>query len=395
MTKHSPAQSGPGRGGSGVSVAGAAETPYTRHAPAGTTTAGLLARAVLTAVRGAGFGLRDVDGLGVASFTLGHDHAIDLGWRMGLRLGWLMQDTNGGASAGGLLQHAVRAIQAGDASVIVLVAGDHMDKAAHETLVRSYNSATADHLTPLPMSGPNALFAMLTSRQMDQLGLTREDYGRLVVAQRRWAERNPGAVYRDPLTLEDYLAAPPVADPLHRYDCVPPVSGANAVVVAADDRWGNTPRARVLSVTASYNSDDQLGSGLHTGLVHCAPQAWDRAGVGPADLDVVSCYDDYPAVVLAQLRDLGVIPAGADVPGFLRELAQDRTVPVNTSGGQLSAGQAGAGGGMHGLVEVVRQLTGEAGQRQVRARLGAVSGYGMVLYRHGACANVTVLEAAA
>ncbi|MEU0463840.1 thiolase family protein [Amycolatopsis sp. NPDC006131] len=395
MTNHNPARSGGPGGGTGVSVAGPAETPYTRHAPAGTTTARLLADAVLAATRAAGIELRHVDGLGVASFTLGHDHAIDLAWRMGLRLGWLMQDTNGGASAGGLLQHAVRAIQAGDASVIVLVAGDHMDRAAHESLVRSYNSATAEHLTPLPMTGPNALFAMLTSRQMEQLGLTREDYGRLVVTQRRWARRNPGAVYREPMTMADYLAAPAVADPLHRYDCVPPVSGANAVVVAADDRWGDTPRARVLAVTTSYNSDDQVGSGLSTGLVHCAPRAWECAGAGPEDLDVVSCYDDYPAVVLAQLRDLGVIDGDAAVPAFLRELAEDRTVPVNTSGGQLSAGQAGAGGGMHGLVEVVRQLTGEAEGRQVRARLGVVSGYGMVLYRHGACANMAVLGAAA
>jgi acetyl-CoA acetyltransferase len=117
---------------------------------------------------------------------------------------------------------------------------------------------------------------------------------------------------------------------------------------------------------------------------------WEDAGAGPHDADVVSVYDDYPAMALVQLADLGFAP---DPQRFLRE--QLGQVALNTSGGQLSAGQAGAAGGMHGLVEVVRQLLGQAGERQVAgARLGVVSGYGMVLYRYGACANAVVLERA-
>ena len=222
---------------------------------------------------------------------------------------------------------------------------------------------------------------------MDQRGLTREDYGRLVVAQRRWASMNPGAVYRSPLTIEEYLEAPVVAEPLHRLDCVPVVSGADALVVSAAGRG-----VKVRALRASYNYDGQRGDGLRTGLAEIAEDLWRDAGVGPEDVDVVSVYDDYPAMAVTQLVDLGFVPDG-DIPGFLRRRVEEERFPLNTSGGQLSAGQAGCAGGMIGLVEAVTQLRGHAGERQVdNARLAVVSGYGMVLYRYGGCANAVVLE---
>lgn len=376
-----------------VSIIGTGQSPYTRHPQPGTETSQVIARAVRNALREAGLTPGDVDGFAVSSFTLNPDHAIDLAWRMGLRLTWLMQDTNGGASAGGMLQHAVRAIEAGDAKVIVLAAGDLMDGPAFSQLVANYNRATQDHLAPLPMKGPNALFAMLTTRQMEALGLTREDYGHIAIAQREWAADNPGAVYRKALTMDEYLSAPAVATPLGRYDCVPPVTGADAVVLVADPGNG-TPRAKVLTVRASYNTDQQAGDGLATGLRTCASAGWEEAGIGPGDVGLVCVYDDYPAMVVAQLADLGVLPAQDDPANFIKRRIATRELPVNTSGGQLSAGQAGAAGGMHGLVEAARQLMGTAAERQISARHAVVSGYGMVLYRYGACATMSVLEAA-
>ena len=376
-----------------VSIIGTGQSPYTRHPQPGTETSQVIARAVRSALREAGLTPGEVDGFAVSSFTINPDHAIDLAWRMGLRLSWLMQDTNGGASAGGMLQHAVRAIEAGDAKVIVLAAGDLMDGPAFSQLVAKYNRATQDHLAPLPMKGPNALFAMLTTRQMEALGLTREDYGHIVIAQREWAADNPGAVYRKALTMDEYLSAPAVATPLGRYDCVPPVTGADAVVLVADPGNG-TPRAKVLSVRASYNTDQQAGDGLETGLRACAQPGWEEAGIGPADVGLACVYDDYPSMVVAQLADLGILPADDHPADFIKRRIATRELPVNTSGGQLSAGQAGAAGGMHGLVEAARQLMGTAGVRQISARHAVVSGYGMVLYRYGACATMSVLEAA-
>jgi acetyl-CoA acetyltransferase len=363
-------------------IVAAAESPYMRHPSEDVTTETLLVDAFTRVLAAAGLERDDVDGLGVASFTLTPDRAIDLAWKLGVRPRWLMDDGNGGAAGIQLLQHAVRAVEAGDARTIVLLAGDRLDRSSFRRLVEHYNRATEQWLAPIPIGGPNALFALLTQRHMQKHGLRRADYGRLVVAQRRNAARNPGAVYREPLTLDDYLAAPVVAEPLHRYDCVPVVSGADALVVrAAED--GVALRA----LQALHNVDGQQGDGLRTGLADVSDALWRDAGAGPAEMDVISVYDDYPAMVLVQLADIGL----ADDPErFLHE--QVGHVALNTSGGQLSAGQAGTAGGMHGLVEVVTQLLGRAGERQVEgARLGVATGYGMVLYRYGACANAVVL----
>ncbi|MHB8618070.1 MAG: thiolase family protein [Chloroflexota bacterium] len=376
---------------SGVAIVGAGESPYHRHPAPDTTTRGLLADAARRALDNAGLRLQDVDGLAVSSFSLAPDHAIDLAWRLGLKPRWLMEDTNGGASAVNMLQHAARAVQAGDAELVLVLSGDVFSPAGFASMVDNYNSATRDHLAPLPHGGPNGLFALLTQRHMAAHGLSREDYGRLVVAQRAWASGNPGAVYRDPLTLADYLAAPMVADPLCRLDCVPVVAGADAVLVAQPDRAGKGKAVKVTSVAGCYNPDQQRGDGLRTGLAEIAPSLWEAAEVGPADIGVASVYDDFPVMVLVQLADLGFV-AGGDVGRFIRENVACRRLPLNTSGGQLSAGQAGAAGGLHGLVEVVRQLRGEAEGRQVQARFGLVTGYGMVLYQYGACANAVVLE---
>ncbi len=376
---------------SGVLLCGGVETPYRRQAPLGTT-GDLLAQAFGAALAQSGFTAREVDGLGVASFTLAPDHAIDLAWRLGLAPRWCMDDCHGGASAINLLQHAVRAIQCGDANVIVLVSGDRFEPADFKQLVDHYNLTTRTWLRPLESGGPNALFAMLTQQHARRYGLSRADYGALCIAQREWASLNPQAVYRAPLTIDAYLDAPLIADPLGRFDCVPVVSGADAIVVARADLAKPGRHVAVRSLRCGYNVDHQTGDGLNTSLAVLAPALWRDAGMTPAEMDVVSVYDDYPVMVLVQLVDLGFAPDG-DLHALIARIASG-DLPVNTSGGQLSAGQAGAAGGMHGLVEAVTQLRGAAGERQVQdARRALVSGYGMVEYRYGMCANVVVLEA--
>ena len=364
-------------------IAGAHEAHYTRHPPPGADTESYLVRAALGALADAGIDRREVDGLGVSSFTLAPDHAIDLAWRLGLRLRWIMEDTSGGASAVNLLQHALRAIEAGDARTIVLVAGDHLDRDAFRALVDHYNRATSEHLRPLPFGGPNAMFAFLTERHARAHGLSRADYACIPIAQRAWAAANPGAVYREPLTLEDYLAAPLVAAPLCRYDCVPVVSGADAIVLRA-----HGGAVRVRAIAACHNPDDQEGDALRSGFAELAGELWSGAGAGPGDLDAAYLYDDYPVMVTIAAADLGLVADG-DLPRWLHETVLARHWPLNTSGGQLSAGQAGAAGGMHGLVAAVRRMRDPA----AGCRLALVAGYGMVLYRHGACHNAAVLEA--
>jgi acetyl-CoA acetyltransferase len=377
--------------GAAAAIVAAAETPYSRHPPEGTTTAALLTDAFVRVLEAGGIARDDVDGLGLASFTVVPDHAIDLAWRLGVRLRWAMEDPHGGVSALNLLQHALHAVESGEAANVVLLAGDHFRPDDFERLVSHYNRATSEHLAPIPTGGPNAQFALITQRHMTRHGLDRPDYGAIPVSQRSWAARNPGAVFREPLDIDEYLAAPLIAPPLGRYDCVPVVSGADAILVSRAPSSAPSVRARALRM--SFNHDNQLGDGLDTGLGgSVAAEFWDEAGFGPDDVDLMSVYDDYPVMVLIQLEELGFLRDG-DVRRFVRERLEHGRWPLNTSGGQLSAGQAGAAGGMHGLVEAVRQLLGHAGERQVAgARRAVVTGYGGVLYLHGACAAVAALE---
>jgi acetyl-CoA acetyltransferase len=373
-------------------IVGIGETARVRHPEPSQTTLTFMRDAALAAMRDADLRLRDVDGLAVASFSLEPDRAVDLAWRLGLSVRWLLQDNNGGASAINMLSHAINGIEAGAASNILILGGDVTSAQDFIKRVMSYNSATRDHLAPLDYGGPNALFAMVTKRQMKKHGLVATDYGHLAIAQRRWAAGNPLAAYRTPLTMDDYLNAPVVAEPLRRYDCVPVVAGASAIIVSDAPRQdaAGIP-IRILAIRQSINPDHQDGDGLETGIRGVAADLWRAAGVAASDMDLASVYDDYPAMAYAQLADLGLIP-GDDIARFAREQMATHRFPVNTGGGLLSCGQAGNASGLHGVVEVVRQLQGRGGQRQAAgARLGVASGYGMALYRYCACAGAVVL----
>ncbi len=377
------------RNSAGPAIIGCGETTYLRHPGSDITTQNLLAAAGRNAVSDAGLALRDVDGLAVASFSLVPDHAIDLAWKLGLQLRWVMDDPGSGVSALNLLQHAVRAVEAGDANNVLLVSGDVIKE--FQKLANYFNQTTSELLAPVRFGGPNSLFALLTQRHMSVHGLVRADYAQIPIAQRRWAALNPAAVYRSPLDLESYLSAPIVADPLCIYDCAPIVAGANALLVSGD-RTGSRS-VRIGNVVASHNVDGQDSDGLSTGLAALRDRLFSPTGCGARDMDVLSIYDDYPVMVLVQLADLGYFASHA-TPKFIRDELPAGRLAINTSGGQLSAGQAGTAGSMHGIVEAVRQLRGEAGARQVpNARTALVTGYGSVLYRYGASAAAAVLEA--
>jgi acetyl-CoA acetyltransferase len=277
---------------------------------------------------------------------------------------------------------------------VVLCSGDRMEKREFHLMTDRYNRVSRDYLAPLPLNGPNALFSFLTQRHARANGLEREDYACVPIAQRAWAGRNPGAVYRAPMTLEEYMESVPIAPPLTRFDCVPIVSGGDAFVVTTRERAArlSAPAVGVRTIRALFNHDQQDSDALTTGFADIADDLWASAGARPEDLDAAYVYDDYPVMVLCQAVDLGLVDDG-DLQRFLHRRLVEDGWPMNTSGGQLSAGQAGAAGGMHGLVEAITQLRGRAGERQVGgAELALVTGYGMVVYKHGACHNAAVLE---
>src|SRR4029453_18774577 len=237
-----------------AAIIGVGQSAYTRRPEPGQSAHTFICDAVVAALNDAGIDARDVDGMGAAPFSLAPDAAVDLAWKLGLSLRWLVQDTNGGPSPMNMLGHAPGAGGSGAASVILVVGGDATGLGGYAKVAANFNIVTQLHLAPLGHGGPNGVYALVTSRQMKKYGLEKSDYGQLAIAQRGWAAHNPHAVYRDPMTMEDYLKAPLVADPLSRYDCVPVVAGAQALVIAHPDRVprGRAP-VRVRAVRASFN----------------------------------------------------------------------------------------------------------------------------------------------
>jgi acetyl-CoA acetyltransferase len=379
---------------SNAAIIGVGQSAYTRRPEPGQTALHFMRDAVVAALKDAQLTAKDIQGLAVASFSLAPDAAVDLAWKLGLSLRWILQDTNGGSSAMNMLGHALRGVESGAADTILVLGGDATGLAGYAKVAANFNTVTQKHLAPLGHGGPNGVYALVANRQMKKYGLEKSDYGHIAVAQRAWAANNPFAVYRAPLTMEEYLAAPLVADPLSRYDCVPVIAGAQAMIVANPGRAPKgRPGVRVRAHRGSFNYDNQEGDGLQTGISTFAKDLWRDAHVQPEDIDLASIYDDYPTMVLAQANDLGLIPGG-DLSRFCRVTIGEKRFPVNTWGGMLSAGQPGGfAGGLNGITEAVLQLQHRAGERQVKgAKLAVTTGYGMTMYRYGGTAAAAVLE---
>jgi acetyl-CoA acetyltransferase len=352
-----------------------------------------LAEAAREALASAGVGKTEIDGLAISSTTLAPDNAVTAAEHLGLTLSWAYVSTAGGAGALASVLNAARAIEAGHASHVLCLAGGAQDSAFFKERIARFTGAMADYLTPHGSGGTNGLFGIVQRKHMERYGTRREELGRIAVDQRRNAGRNDRALLRAPLTLDEYLEAPLVADPLRLYDCVMPCSGAEGVLVGPLDRVPGDRGVRVLAGHERHNHPAGEVAPLRGGWELYRDALWNEAGLGPADTDLVQAYDDYPIMVAIQLEDHGFCDKGA-VGAFLasHRMTWDGSLPLNTGGGQLSCGQSGGGGGMIGLVEAVRQLRGEASGRQVAsARHALVSGYGMVSYGHGLSASSLVL----
>ena len=261
----------------------------------------------------------------------------------------------------------------------------------------AFSQFAADAVYPYGSGGPNASFALLTDYYMRTFGAQPEDFGKLCVAQRDNALGFPYALFKKPLTLEEYLDARMIADPLRLFDCVMPCAGAEGFLVtsrAVAERLG-LAYAHLLGTIERHNAfpDDPIQ--FRGGWALDAQDLYDQAGVGPEDIDFVETYDDYPVMTVIQLEDLGFCRKGEGA-AFVRrhELGTDGSFPLNTSGGQLSVGQAGAAGGFLGIVEAIRQLTRRSTRRTGGRRAhGLVSGFGMINYDRGLCSGAAILAA--
>lgn len=236
----------------------------------------------------------------------------------------------------------------------------------------------------------------MTAHHMASYGTRQEAFGKLCVAQRVNAMCYPQALMKKPLTLDEYMDARLIADPLRLFDCVMPCAGGEGYLVMreADAREMGLPYAHILSTIERHNAfpDDPIQ--IRGGWALDVDEFWSMAAIGPDDVDMLQTYDDYPVISLMQIEDLGFCRKG-EVSEFVENntFTFDGSFPHNTSGGQLSVGQAGAGGGFLGLVEAIRQLSGQAVDNAVpEGRIAAVSGFGMINFDRGLCSGAAILQ---
>lgn len=381
----------------GVAIAAPFTMPYQRYSI--DTAHWWIAKALRGSLDASGVAATEIDGFSVASFTLFPDSAVGLTQHLGLCPRWLDHIPMGGASAAVAVRRAARAIQAGDASIVACVAGDtnHID--SFRNMLSSFSRFAMDASYPYGYGGPNANFALLTDSYMQTYGATREDFGRLCVAQRNNALRNPNALMKKPLTMDDYINARPIADPIALFDCVMPCAGSECFLVMSEEEAcrRQLPYATIGSAIERHNAHAEDPIQFRGGWTVDIDELYQMAQCTPADIDLLQTYDDYPVISMMQIEDLGFCDKGAACE-FVR--SHDLTItgdfPHNTSGGQLSAGQAGAAGGFIGLVEAIRQVTRTAGATQVKdARTALVSGFGMINYDRGVCSSAVIVRSGA
>ena len=355
-----------------------------------------VARALSRLIEHSGIDKAGIDGLCVGSFMLSPDTAIGLTQHLGMTVRWLDHVPLGGACGIVAMRRALRAVQAGDAEVIACIGADTNHVDSFRQSLGSFSVFARDAVFPYGSGGPNASFAFLTSHYMRTYGATREDFGKLCVAQRDNALGYEHAMFRKKLTMEEYLSARLIADPIRLFDCVMPCAGAEGFLVMTRRRAEalGLPYVRVLSTCERHNAFPEDPIQSRGGWVLDREHLYGAAGIEPADIDFVETYDDYPVMSVIQLEDLGFCAKG-EGPEFIRRqsFTTDGSFPINTSGGQLSAGQAGCAAGFLGLVESIRQLTGRNLARPVPgARFGLAVGFGMITYDRGLCTGAAILS---
>ncbi len=273
---------------------------------------------------------------------------------------------------------AALAIESGQCDVALIAYGSNQ-RTASGGLVSAMRPSSYE--APYKLSRPVGAYALATSRYMHEYGLKREQLGEVALAARQWAQLNPDAFMRDPLSMEDYLKSRMVSDPICVRDCCLVTDGAAAVVMVSARRAKDLVARPVYLLGAAAATDHRDITSMPdlttTAAVHSGARAFAQAGVKPSDIDVVELYDAFTINTLLFLEDLGFCKkgeGGAFVEGG--RIAPGGQLAVNTNGGGLSCVHPGMYG-LFTMVEATQQLMGLAGQRQVQdAKLALAHGNG-------------------
>ncbi|MEE8331016.1 MAG: thiolase family protein [Acidimicrobiia bacterium] len=279
---------------------------------------------------------------------------------------------NACSSGATAIREASLAIRAGENDVVIAVGTEHLT-------TRFRGALTPDPSDPEAAVGATmpAVYAMRARRYMEEFGMTRRQLAMVAVKNKRNAAANPLAHFREEITIEDVLESRPIADPLRLHDCSPVTDGAAAVVLASDQAAKKLGDGRAVRLAAST---------LFSGSVDVEPTtmtfepltqktalaAYEKAGIGPEDVDFAEVHDCFSIAEVLRVEGLGLFEQGAYPAAVERGEADiGGRLPINPSGGLLGKGHPLGGTGVAQVVELVRQLRGEAGVRQIEgAKVG-------------------------
>lgn len=373
-------------------IAGIYEHPL-RVAP-NHTVAQLHAEVARGALQDAGLSLNDVDGYFCAGDAPGMGPVAMVDY-LGLKKLLYLDSTDiGGASYLSHVGHAARAIETGQCKVaLITLAGRPKSEGSSGTQVRAHHASAPDFAFEKPYSpAPLNTYAMCAMRHMYEFGTTSEQLAWIKVAASHHAQHNPHALLRDVLSVEDVLASPMIADPLHRADCCVVTDSGGALLVVHPDIAKTLKKPVVTLMGAAESAKGQMGGKVdltYSGIAWTGPRAFAEAKLTPADIRYASIYDSFTITVLIQLEDLGFCKKGEGgrfVDGG--NLISGRgSLAFNTDGGGLCNNHPANRGGMTKVIEAVRQLRGEAhpAVQVPNLEFALASGIGGALgTRHGA-----------
>jgi acetyl-CoA acetyltransferase len=356
----------------GAATAGCGEAP-------GRNSTELMAEAVCKALADADIPLHEVDGL-FAATAVHSMAAMTLAEHIGVCPKYSNGSNIGGSSFLAHALDAALALESGIINVAVIAYGSNQRTAG------GFRSVSE----PMPFEAqfeprnPITAYALATSRYMHEFQAVREDLAEVAVAARGWAQLNPEAFVRDPLTIEEVVNARMISDPLGKLDCCLVTDGAAAVVMTRADRAKDGPQKPVYLLGAAmahhHRMISEMPDLMHTAAADGGPRAFEMAGYGPNEMDTVQLYDAFTINTLLFLEDLGFCAKG-EAKDFVRggRIAPGGALPVNTNGGGLSCVHPG----MYGLfvmIEAIRQARGTCGERQIDgANLCLAHGNGGVL----------------
>ncbi|NKZ03465.1 acetyl-CoA acetyltransferase [Actinomadura latina] len=370
----------------GVAIVGAAECDL---GVTNRSILGLQAQAVKRALDDAGLALRDVDG--VATTGVSRFSATQLADYFGIEPRWTDSTYAGGSAFEMFVARATQAIQAGQAKTVVISFASNQRSARSRSLggVIEDHTPEAQFETPYGPLYPLSYYAMAAQRYLHTYGKSREQLAEIAVAAREWALLNPAAFRygKGPLTAADVLGAAMISSPLTALDCCLVTDGGGAIVLTSLERARDLRRTPVEVLGYGERTTNTSMTAVPdltvTGAAGAGADAFARAGVTPADIDVVQVYDSFTITVALTLEALGFCGRGEALDWIADgRIRPGGGFPLNTSGGGLSYCHPGQFGILL-LIEAVRQLRGECGDRQVDgARLAVAHGTGGILSTH-------------